>query len=193
MLAPYRVLDLTDHRGQVAGFILAALGAEVVLVEPADGNPARWRGNGLEWWAYSRGKSSVVCDTHEQLLELVRGADVLIESGATLDRAELAALNPALVHVTITAFGSDGPKADWAASDLTIVASGCALALTGDSDRAPVRTTVPQAWLHAGAEAADGAARAGRAGAQRARSARRRVGPASGDASGHPGCSPRAE
>jgi crotonobetainyl-CoA:carnitine CoA-transferase CaiB-like acyl-CoA transferase len=150
-------LDLTDHRGQVAGFILAALGAEVVLVEPAEGNPARWRGDGLEWWAYSRGKSSVVCDTHEQLLELVRGADVLIESGATLDRAELAAVNPALVHVTITAFGSDGPKADWAASDLTIVASGCALALTGDSDRAPVRTTVPQAWLHAGAEAADGA------------------------------------
>lgn len=157
MLSPYRVLDMTDHRGPMAGFILAGLGAEVVVVEPAEGNPARSRGDGLEWWAYSRGKSSVVCETHEELLELVRGADVLIECDGLLDRNELAAVNPALVHVTISAFGSDGPKADWAASDLTIVASGCALALTGDSDRAPVRTAVPQAWLHAGAEAAGGA------------------------------------
>ena len=75
--------------------------------------------------------------------------------------------NPALVHVTISAFGGDGPKADWAASDLTILAAGCAQALNGDSDRAPVRTTVPQAWLHAGAEAAVGAL----LGAHRARSA----------------------
>src|SRR4051812_18526674 len=119
MLAAYRVLDLTDHRGQVAGFILAALGAEVVAVEPPGGNPGRSRGNGLEWWAYNRGKASVVCETHDELLELVRGADVVLESGAGLDRAELAAANPALVHVTITAFGSGGPKAGWAASDLT--------------------------------------------------------------------------
>ena len=87
----------------------------------------------------------------------MRGADVLIETEPAFTDDELAAINPALVHVTISAFGGDGPKADWVASDLTVVASGCALALTGDSDRPPVRTTVPQAWLHAGAEAADGA------------------------------------
>jgi crotonobetainyl-CoA:carnitine CoA-transferase CaiB-like acyl-CoA transferase len=157
MLSAYRVLDLTDHRGQLAGFILAALGAEVILVEPPEGNPARQRGDGLEWWAYNRGKASVVCRTREELLELVRDADVLIESDPVLDRDELAAVNPRLVHVTVSAFGRDGPKADWAASDLTILASGCALALTGDSDRPPVRTAVPQSWLHAGAEAACGA------------------------------------
>ena len=52
-------------------------------------------------------------------------------------------------------------------------------ALNGDSDRAPVRTSVPQAWLHAGAEAAVGAllALTERA-TQRPRPARRRVGPA---------------
>ncbi len=157
MLSVYRVLDFTDHRGQVAGFILAALGAEVILVEPPGGNPARQRGDGLEWWAYSRGKASVVCQTDDELHELIRGADVLLESGPQFDRAAMATLNPALVHVTVSAFGSDGPKSDWAASDLTIVAAACALALTGDSDRAPVRTAVPQAWLHAGAEAACGA------------------------------------
>ena len=33
MLSPYRVLDLTDHRGQLAGAILASLGADVIAVE----------------------------------------------------------------------------------------------------------------------------------------------------------------
>jgi len=41
MLAPYRVLDLTDDRGQLAGLLLACLGAEVILVEPPGGSPAR--------------------------------------------------------------------------------------------------------------------------------------------------------
>jgi crotonobetainyl-CoA:carnitine CoA-transferase CaiB-like acyl-CoA transferase len=157
MLSAYRVVDLTDHRGLMAGFILASLGAEVIAVEPPGGNPARFRDDGLAWWAYSRGKASVVCESRDELVELVRGADVLIEMEPAFSDDELAAINPSLVHVTISAFGSGGPKAEWVASDLTVMASGCALALTGDSDRAPVRTTVPQAWLHAGAEAADGA------------------------------------
>src|SRR5947209_6587135 len=44
MLSSYRVLDLTDDRGIVAGFILAGLGAEVIAVEPAEGSRARRRG-----------------------------------------------------------------------------------------------------------------------------------------------------
>jgi crotonobetainyl-CoA:carnitine CoA-transferase CaiB-like acyl-CoA transferase len=59
--------------------------------------------------------------------------------------------------VSITPFGQDGPKAAFAATDLTLLAAGGPLALTGDEDRAPVRLSVPQAWLHAGAEAAVGA------------------------------------
>lgn len=157
MLETYRVVDATDHRGQIAGMILAGLGAEVVLVEPPGGSPHRRRGDGLDWWAYNRGKQSVVCETDEDVLELVRDADVLLDSGGRFDPERVAAINPAVVHVTISAFGSDGPKADWAASDMTILAAGCAQALNGDSDRPPVRTSVPQAWLHAGAEAAVGA------------------------------------
>jgi crotonobetainyl-CoA:carnitine CoA-transferase CaiB-like acyl-CoA transferase len=156
MLSAYRVLDATDHRGQMAGMILAGLGAEVLLVEPPEGAAHRHRGDGLEFWAYNRGKQSVVCDGPDDVLELVRTADVLIDNGQ-FDRDVVAGLNPALVHVTVTAFGSDGPKASWAASDITILAAGCAQALNGDADRAPVRTSVPQGWLHAGAEAAVGA------------------------------------
>jgi crotonobetainyl-CoA:carnitine CoA-transferase CaiB-like acyl-CoA transferase len=156
MLSPYRVVDATDHRGQLAGMVLAGLGAEVVLVEPPGGLPDRTHGDGLTWWAYNRGKHSVVCASDDEVLELVRTADVVLDNGQ-LDRAAVAACNPAVVHVSVTAFGTGGPKAGWAASDLTVLAAGCAQALNGDADRAPVRTSVPQAWLHAGAEAAVGA------------------------------------
>ena len=67
---------------------------------------------------------------------------------------ELAGRNPALVYVSVTPFGATGPKARWAASDLTVFAAAGALWLMGDADRPPVRISVPQAFLHAGAEAA---------------------------------------
>ena len=38
-----RVIDCTDDRGQLAGFMLAQLGADVVLLEPPGGSPARYR------------------------------------------------------------------------------------------------------------------------------------------------------
>ncbi|MFM8531087.1 MAG: CoA transferase, partial [Ilumatobacteraceae bacterium] len=41
MLSPYRVLDLTDERGQLAGAVLAMLGAEVIAVEPPGGSTSR--------------------------------------------------------------------------------------------------------------------------------------------------------
>ena len=44
MLTPYRVVDLTDHRGNLAGLMLAQLGAEVIAVEPPGGSDARAQG-----------------------------------------------------------------------------------------------------------------------------------------------------
>jgi crotonobetainyl-CoA:carnitine CoA-transferase CaiB-like acyl-CoA transferase len=63
-------------------------------------------------------------------------------------------VNSALIYVSISAFGSSGPKAHYADSDLVVLAAGGPLAITGDDDRAPVRIGVPQACLHAGADAA---------------------------------------
>ena len=123
----------------------------------------------LFWWAYARGKRGLVLDLDTEagrleLRELAQGADVLIESAAPGELArrglgpeDLAALNPALVVVSITPFGQDGPRAHQPATDLTVLAAAGPLALTGDADRAPVRVVVPQAFLHAGAEAAVGA------------------------------------
>ncbi|WP_419921081.1 CoA transferase [Candidatus Poriferisodalis sp.] len=164
MLKPYRVLDLTDHRGAMCTSILGSLGADVVLVEGPDGRGRDHRqqgpdGTSLGWWNLRRGAQSCVIDDRNELLELAAGADALIESpdpGLGLDYDELRAVNPGLVHTTVTAFGSTGPKAGWAASDLTIAASACSAAITGDTDRAPLRITAPQSWLHAGSHAAVG-------------------------------------
>jgi crotonobetainyl-CoA:carnitine CoA-transferase CaiB-like acyl-CoA transferase len=164
MLSPYRVLDLCDDRGQLAGHILAQLGADVIAVEPPDGQRSRHEGpfagdvvdpeRSLTHWAFSRGKRSVVVRDPGELDALAAGADVLIECGAIdVDLDRLTALNPALVVVSITPFGSDGPKARWLATDLTIAAAGGQMALNGDRDRAPVRMSNRQAWLNASLDA----------------------------------------
>lgn len=172
MLESYRVIDLTDERGNLAAFILAGLGADVILVEPPDGSGGRRRGpfagdvvddeHSLTFWGWNRGKRSVVLDLatadgQAALAELSAGADAVLECGAVpVDLAALRAADPTLVTASITAFGSTGPKAAWPATDLTVNAAGCQLAISGDEDRAPVRTAVPQAFLHACADAAVG-------------------------------------
>jgi crotonobetainyl-CoA:carnitine CoA-transferase CaiB-like acyl-CoA transferase len=172
MLSPYRVLDLTDERGQLAGYTLASLGADVILVEPPEGSGSRRlppfaggvedRERSLVFHGWNRGKRSVVIDLDDEagraeLTRLAGDADVVLESGGRrVDLAALRAANPALITVSISPYGSTGPKADWPATDLTVLAAGCQLAMTGDADRPPVRTSAPQAFLHAAADAAAG-------------------------------------
>jgi crotonobetainyl-CoA:carnitine CoA-transferase CaiB-like acyl-CoA transferase len=179
VLSRHRVIDLTDGGCLLAGQILADLGADVVQVEPLAGCPARsigpFRGDerdpegSLHWWAYGRGKRSIALDIDDAdgrrtFEELIRSADVLLESGRPsflerrgLDVASLAALSPRLVHVSISPFGKDGPKSGWSGCDLTLLAAAGPLVLYGDDDRPPVRVTVPQAELHAATDAALGA------------------------------------
>ena len=66
----------------------------------------------------------------------------------------LAAARPSLVLTRVSPFGQEGPYAQFAASDLILAAIGGAAWMTGDSDRAPVRISTPQYFLHAAAEAA---------------------------------------
>jgi crotonobetainyl-CoA:carnitine CoA-transferase CaiB-like acyl-CoA transferase len=176
MLSPYRVLDLTTERGLLCGQILGDLGADVIKVEPPRGSPARRLGpfyqddphldGSLFWWAYNRNKRSITLDLTRSdgqtlLRRLVEGAHFFLESDTPGTLAQyglgydnLAAVNPGLVYVSISPFGQDGPKAAYADSDLIVLAAGGALVLNGDDDRPPVRVSVPQAYLHASAEAA---------------------------------------
>src|SRR5260370_35067667 len=72
-LSPYRVLDLTDHRGLLAGCMLGKLGADVIQVEPPTGSSARRVGpfapaapqgqNSLYWPPYASPKRGSTCDS----------------------------------------------------------------------------------------------------------------------------------
>lgn len=179
MLSHLRVLDLTDGGSSVAGRMLSDLGADVVLVEPPGGAASRnlepfaddvaGADRSLEFWSRHRGKRSTRLDLEDpsdrdRLREWVARADVWIDDAPAgtftalgLGHEDLCALRPELVHVSITPFGEVGPKSAWAASDLTVTASSTAMALTGDADRAPLTCSIPQAFLHAGAEAAGAA------------------------------------
>ena len=180
VLAPYRVLDLTNERGLLAGQILGDLGADVVVIEPPGGSSARRFGpfyedreepeRSLFWWAFNRNKRGITLDVEREegraiLRDLVRGADFLVESAGAgafdalgIGYEALARVNPKLVYVAISPFGQSGPKMNYADADLVVMAAGGPLLLTGDDDRPPVRlSAVPQAYLHAAADGAVGA------------------------------------
>ena len=174
-----RVLDLTTDVGELAGRLLADLGADVIKVEPPEGARSRLMAPFLDstnktdvsrlslyWEAYGAGKRSTTLDLSDPtdltvFLSLVDDCDVLIESfdpGRThvlgIDQVTLRERNPQLIYASITPYGQSGPKAQWPASDLTIEAAGGRLAIQGDQDRPPVPVGFPQASLHGGAQAA---------------------------------------
>ena len=173
LLSDVRVLDLTTCRAEMAGRLLADLGAEVIKVEPPGGAESRAlppfdhnNGESLYWAALGLGKRSIVLDLEDAaarttLLELASAADVLIESfdpgwldSRGLGYERLSSLNPALVYVSVTPYGATGPKAHWPATDLTIEAASGRLSLQGDTDRPPLPIGYPQASFHAGLQAA---------------------------------------
>ena len=164
-----RVLDLTTEVGELAGRLLADLGADVIKVEPPEGARSRLMAPFLDstnkteeprfslyWEAYGAGKRSTTLDLSDPtdltvFLSLVDDCDVLIESfdpGRThvlgIDQVTLRERNPQLIYASITPYGQSGPKAEWPASDLTIEAAGGRLAIQGDQDRPPVPVGFPQ-------------------------------------------------
>ena len=161
MLSHWKVLDLTDHRGEVAGFVLADLGAEVTRIESPGGAATRAR-----FGAYDANKKRIALDPltvqgRKALALLIAEADIVFDSGppgvlasSGFDRDALDGLNPTLVTVVVTAFGMDGPRAAQPCSELTLAALGGPLRLQGTPDRPPVQIGVAQVWRHAGAEAA---------------------------------------
>jgi crotonobetainyl-CoA:carnitine CoA-transferase CaiB-like acyl-CoA transferase len=83
------------------------------------------------------------------------GLPRITETGQT--RARIEAANPRLVHVSVTTFGSHGPRAQWHGSELVASATGGILRLTGDTDRPPVKEALDACGFHADMVAACGA------------------------------------
>ncbi|MFC2014575.1 CaiB/BaiF CoA transferase family protein [Chloroflexota bacterium] len=178
MLSPYRVLDLTDEKGLLCGKIMADLGADVIQVENPQGNHARnippYAGNEVDpeqslfWFAFSAGKRSITLNLdagpgREIFLKLAADADFVIESFAPrylesigLGYGTLAEINPRLIMASITPFGQTGPYKDYKAGDLVSSAMGGMTYCTGETDRAPLRISVDQAYSQVSVHAAVG-------------------------------------
>jgi CoA:oxalate CoA-transferase len=158
-LTGVRVLDLGRvYQGPWAGLLLALAGADVIKVEEPQGEPAR-RGGGeagttIPLAMLNSNKRAVTIDLktdagREQLLALVRDADVLLENfgPGTMDDLgvgpeTLLEVNPRLVYGAATGYGVDGPDRDALAMDVTIQAHGGVMSVTGFPDQPPVKAGV---------------------------------------------------
>jgi benzylsuccinate CoA-transferase BbsE subunit len=164
-----RVLDLCDETGRLAGKLLAEAGADVVRLGTGISGAslpgaAGARGGVLDWW-FEAGVRHAPLDLddaadRERFRALAARCDLLLETeppgrlaALGLDYADLALLNPALVHVSLTPFGREGPRAGWQTSDLVANALGGALSVTGDPDL-PINPWGRQAYTTGGFYAA---------------------------------------
>jgi crotonobetainyl-CoA:carnitine CoA-transferase CaiB-like acyl-CoA transferase len=165
-----RVLDLSRVvAGNMLSLLLADFGAEVVKIEPPEGDSLRdWlvAGYATNWKVYARNKKSVGLNLRREegralLLRLVETAHVLIENfrPGTLEKMGLAPdtlhrLNPRLVIVRVTGWGQTGPyRAKPGFGTLAEGASGFA-ALNGFEDREPVLPPMQLADCTAGVHGA---------------------------------------
>ena len=156
---PVRVVEISSPFTRFAGRILVGLGFEVILVEPSTGDASREEAQGDAYLHWHAGKKSVVLDLDQdadrlEFETLLRTADALLD-GSAAGFNPTAALD-SLVHVRVTPFGTDGPRSDWQATNLTIAAMGGMMAQVGDPDSPPLLLPEFQAEQLAGINAAIG-------------------------------------
>ena len=154
--AGLRVLELGQiYNGPYCGLLFAQLGADVIKLEPLDGERLRFRSKDSaethEFMMLNSNKRSIAVDLKQDggrqvVLDLVERVDVVIENFAPgtmarlgLDPAELCARNPRLIYASGKGYGSDGPYAHMTAMDITVQAMSGTIASTGFPDGPPVK------------------------------------------------------
>ncbi|HLX33757.1 MAG TPA: CoA transferase [Candidatus Limnocylindrales bacterium] len=158
-LAGIRVVDCsTVLAGPYCTMLLGDLGADVVKIEPLEGDATRhwgppWVGDeaagtrtATYFLAINRNKRSLRLDLRSEagrdvLRRLLSGADVVVENfrvggfaGLGFSDEALQSLNPALVHLAISGFGTTGPDADKPGYDFVIQAISGLMSITGEPD-----------------------------------------------------------
>jgi crotonobetainyl-CoA:carnitine CoA-transferase CaiB-like acyl-CoA transferase len=162
-LSGVRVIEFCQvAAGPFCGMLLADFGAEVIKVEPREGDGLRqWppirNGFSENFASLNRGKRSLVLDLkgaadRDVARALVLDADVLVENNrpGVMQRLGLGwdwfgPRKPSLVYCSISAYGQSGPRAGEGGFDLTIQAAAGVMSVTGEPDGAPVKCGVPLA------------------------------------------------
>lgn len=157
-----RVLTLEQFgAGPYGTMFLAELGAEVIKIEPPEGDPSRQVGPHMlgqddsEYFqAWNLGKKSVTLDLkseqgRRQFETLVKSADCVVNNmrgtqpaRLGLDYASLKSLKPSIVCLHISAYGRDNDRKDWPGYDFLMQAEAGLMELTGDPDGPPTRVGV---------------------------------------------------
>lgn len=156
------MIDIAGEPLAMAGRMLADMGAQVLKLEPAAGDPLRRAepchprsGESLQFHAFNAGKSSLVYQANnDRHARLLRQADVVL---ATPGFPEVLPIKPSqapqAIWLVATPFGPTGPRAHWQASDLGLMAASGNMHATGNPDRPPLRCSEPAGYAHTSAEA----------------------------------------
>jgi crotonobetainyl-CoA:carnitine CoA-transferase CaiB-like acyl-CoA transferase len=172
-LSGIRVLDFTRAMaGPYCTMLLGDMGAEVIKVEPPEGDETRhWKPpeyNGISTYFLSvnRNKKSIALDLKkkeaiEVVYNLVNCCDVVVENfrPGVAERLgigynKLSSYRTDIIYCSISGYGHSGPMKDKSGYDLTVLASSGLMFLTGETDGQPVKFGVPIADINAGLFAA---------------------------------------
>lgn len=165
-----RVVDFTRVlTGPYATMLLGDLGADVIKIEPPQGDDTRHWGppyKGTEATYYlsvNRNKRSIILDLKnpddlDTARQLIAGADVLVENyrPGTMDRLGLGweslhAQHPRLIYAAISGFGQSGPYRDLAGYDIIAQGMSGLMSYTGEAHGEPMKLGVAVADVFAGA------------------------------------------
>jgi crotonobetainyl-CoA:carnitine CoA-transferase CaiB-like acyl-CoA transferase len=171
-LAGVRVIEFCQvAAGPFCGLLLADMGADVVKVEPPNGDGLRqWPpftdGDSENFASLNRNKRSVMLDLkdagqRETARRLALSADVVLENFRPgvmaklgLGYDDLSRDKPSLVYCSVSAFGQSGPRSREGGFDLTVQAMSGVMSVTGAADGPPVKCGVPISDFGAGLYAA---------------------------------------
>ncbi|MEE3326319.1 MAG: CoA transferase, partial [Myxococcota bacterium] len=170
-LAGRRVLELADHSGAYCGKLMADMGADVIKVEPPQGEEGRQippfvqgvegPDRSFHFLYHNTSKRGITLDPKTSagralLRQLALSADIVLNTlppgelaELGLDQPTLAEEKAELVVTSITGFGQIGPHAHWKASDLIIGALAGAMHVTGEAEDPPVTVAGEQNTLMA--------------------------------------------
>jgi crotonobetainyl-CoA:carnitine CoA-transferase CaiB-like acyl-CoA transferase len=167
-LGGIRVVEFcSTAAGPFCAMLLADMGADVVKVEPPEGDGLRqWPpltgGYSENFASVNRNKRSAVLDLKDPAAKavarrLMLDSDVVVENNrpGVMDRlglgyAQLREEHPDLVYCSISAFGQTGPRSNEGGFDLTVQAAAGIMSVTGDEDGEPAKCGVPIADFASG-------------------------------------------
>ncbi len=160
-LSGVRVIDFSQvMAGPYCTMLLADMGADVIKIEPPEGDSSRKLvgGHGTEsagFWAVNRNKRGVVVNLKDPkgadlCRRLAGGADILVENfrPGTLERLGLGydamrALHPGLIYASVSGYGQTGPLAHRGGFDLVAQGESGIMSVTGVPGGGPVKSGVP--------------------------------------------------